>query len=229
MASSTVARSRQRAALDSEDAMALRAAEIAAWARRNARVIITVSAVVLVAAAGFVFWRVSQAQKEARAAEQFLSLRANPTVATAAGAGQIDQFIKNNDGTVEADEARLLLGEVRLNNGQARQAADGIRPLAEGSSPLAAQGGMLLGAALAQAGDRAGAAKAFEAAAAKARQPYQKVEALGQAALMYEQGNDFAAAAKIYESMLADAEDGSAQQTVLQMRLAEARARAAAR
>lgn len=230
MASSTVARSRQAPnSLNSDEALALRAAEVAAWAKRNVRMILAIAAVALVTVGGYLVYRVNKATREARAAEQFLALRANPTVSTAAGAGQVEAFIKAHDGTVEADEARLLLAEIRLNSGQAKQAVAALTPLANGGSPLASQGAMMLGAAQAQAGDRAAAIRAFQQAADKSTAEYQKLEALGQAALIHEQNNDFAAAVRIYEQLLKEADEGSQQATVIKMRLAEAQARAGAR
>ena len=229
MASSTVARSRRpQSSLNSDEAFALRAAEVAAWAKRNARMIMVIAAVALVTVGGYLVYRVNKASRQARAAEQFLALRANPTVTTAAGAGQIEAFIKTHDGTVEADEARLLLAEIRLNGGQPKQAVAALAPLAGSNSLLASQAAMMLGSAHAQAGDRTAAIQAFQMAAEKARADYQRTEALGQAALMHEQNNDFAGAVTIYERMLQDADEGSQQATVIKMRMAEASARAAA-
>jgi predicted negative regulator of RcsB-dependent stress response len=230
MASSTAARSRRpQSTINSDDAFAVRAAEAAAWAKRNARMIITIAAVALVTVGGYLVYRVNAAGKAARAAEQFLALRANPTVATAAGAGQVEAFIKAHAGTMEADEARLLLAEIRLNSGNAKAAVTALAPLAGSDSRLAAQAAMMLGSAHAQAGDRAAAIRAYQQAADKADADYQRVEALAQAALMHEQNNDFAGAVAIYERLLADAKEGSQQAQVIEMRLAEARSRAGAK
>jgi predicted negative regulator of RcsB-dependent stress response len=228
MASSTAARSRRpKTTIDSDDAFAVRAAELAAWAKRNVRMIVAIAAVALVTVGGYLVYRVNEASKQARAAEQFLALRANPTVATAAGAGQVEAFVKAHAGTMEADEARLLLAEIRLTGNNPRQAIAALTPLAGSKSLLAPQAAMMLGSAHAQAGDRAAAIQAYQMAAEKARADYQRVEALGQAALMHEQNNDFAGAAAIYERLLADADEGSQQASVIKMRLAEARSRAA--
>jgi predicted negative regulator of RcsB-dependent stress response len=228
--SSTVARSRQTSsALHPDDAMALRAAALATWAKRNARMIIGLSAVALVVIGGLVVWKYSQAQRRAAAAEALLALRANPTLTTAAGTRELEGFIQNYDGTTEADEGRLMLAEARLNAGNPRAAITELTALAGGSSSLAAQAGMMLGSAHAQAGDRAAAIRAYEAAAGKTRLRYQRFEALGQAALQHEAGGNFAGAAEIYRRLLGEAEANSQQAGELEMRLTEALARSTAR
>jgi predicted negative regulator of RcsB-dependent stress response len=223
--SSTVARSRQsHSALHPDDAMALRAAAAAAWAKKNARMIIAIATVAILVVGGLLVWKVTQAQRRAAAAEALLSLRANPTITTAAGTRQLEGFIRNYDGTTEADEARLMLAETRLNAGNPRAAIAELTELANSGSPLAAQAAMMLGSAQAQAGDRAAAIRAYEQAADKSRLRYQRFEALGQAALQHELAGNYAAAVQAYNRVLAESEPNSQQATVLQMRITEAQA-----
>ena len=229
MASSTAARSRRpNPALDSEDALSVRAAEMAAWAQRNVRLIIAVAVVLLVVVGGLLVYRVNQTQRSAAAAERLLALRENPATATAAGTRELEAFIQQYRGTGEADEARLMLAEARLRGGQPREAAAALEPLAGGRSPLAVQATMMLGSAHAEAGDHAAAVAAYERAAGRAEAQFQRFEALGQAALMHEQAGDHAAAVAIYERMLAETEEESMQHSVVRMRLVEAQARAGA-
>lgn len=225
MATSTAARSRQpHSALDSEDALSLRAAELAAWAKRNVRLVIGVAAVALVLVTALVLWRMNQSATSAEAAARLLALRQNPATATAAGTSELQAFVQEYGGTREAEEARLMLAEARLRAGEPAQAAAALEPLAGSGSPLAAQAAMMMGSAHAEAGDREAAVAAFERAAEAFEARYQKFEALGQAALMHEQAGDYPAAVAVYERMLADADEDSMQQSVLQMRLTEARA-----
>lgn len=229
MATSTVARSRQpQSALASEDALSLRAAELATWAKRNVRVIIGVAAVLLVVIAGLVVWRVQVAERRAAAAERLLALRQNPAIASASGTAELQAFVQQYEGTREAEEARLMLAEAQLRAGQPAQAARALEPLAGSGSPLAGQAAMMLGSARAEAGDVPGAVRAYEQAAEKLDARYQKFEALAQAALIHEQAGDHPAAVALYERMLADTDDESMQQSVIQMRLTEARAQAGA-
>ena len=119
MASSTVARSRlPQNKLDSDDAIALRAAELSAWARRNVRMIIGIAAVALVVVGGLLVWKYTQAQKRAAAGERLLAMSANPALPTAAGTRELETFIRQYDGTPEADEARLMLAQSLLDQRQ---------------------------------------------------------------------------------------------------------------
>jgi predicted negative regulator of RcsB-dependent stress response len=230
MASSTVARSRlPQSKLDSDDALALRAAELSAWARRNVRMIIGIAAVALVVVGGLLVWKYSQAQKRAAAAERLLSMAANPVMVSASGARELETFVRQYDGTPEADEARLMLAQALLDQRQNAQAITHLRQVADGSSRLAPQAAMMLGSAHAQAGDRNAAIRAYQQAAEKSRMKYQKFEALGQAALQMEQAGNHKGAADIYRALLADSEKGTQQATIIEMRLAEALARTGGR
>src|SRR5829696_734317 len=154
MASSTVARSRRpQSKIDSDDALAIRAAELSAWARRNARMIIAVSAVALVVVGGLVVSKFQQAQQRAAAAERLLALSANPAVLTAAGTSELETYIRQYDGTPEADEARMMLAQSLLDQGQPAKAIPHLRKVADGGSGLAPQAYMMLGSTHAQAGD----------------------------------------------------------------------------
>lgn len=230
MASSTVARSRQaHSKLDSDDAMALRAAELSAWARRNARMIIGIAAVALVVVGGLLVWKYSAAQKRAAAAERLLAMSANPVLLTAAGTRELEQFIRQYDGTPEANEARLMLAQSLLDQRQVRPAMTHLRKVADGGSHLAVQALMMLGSAQAEAGDRAAAIRSFQQAADRAGMKYQKFEALGQAAVQHEAAGNWKAAADIYRGLLTESEKGSQQATVIEMRMTEALARAGGR
>lgn len=227
MASSTVARSRQaHTKMDSDDALAIRAAELSAWARRNARMIMAVAAVALVVVGGLVVWKYSQAQRRAAAGERLLALNANPAIMTAAGTRELEQFINQYGGTPEADEARLMLGQSLLEQGQGRRAVPHLQRVADGGGRLAAQAFMLLGSAHSQLGDRAAAIRAYQQAAENATMKFQRFEALGQAAVQHEAGGNWKAAADIYRGLLAESEQGSQQSTIIEMRLTEALARA---
>ncbi len=230
MASSTVARSRQLTGkLDSDDAMAIRAAELSAWARRNVRMIIGIAAVALVVVGGLLVWKYTQAQKRAAAGERLLAMSANPALNTAAGTRELEQYIRQYDGTPEADEARLMLAKSLLDQGQPRPAMAHLQKVAGGRSGLSVQALMMLGSTHAQAGDRQAAIRAYEQAADKADMKYQKFETLGQAAVHYEAAGNWKAAAEVYRKLLAESDKGSQQATIIEMRLTEALARSGGR
>lgn len=230
MASSTVARSRlPQSKLDSDDALALRAAELSAWARRNVRMIIGIAAVALVVVGGLVVWKYTQAQQRAAAGERLLAMSANPALLTAAGTRELETFIGQYDGTPEANEARLLLGQSLLDQGQPAKAIPHLQKVAGGGSGLASQASMMLGSTYAQTGDRPAAIRAYQQAADKSGMKYQKFEALGQAAVQHEAAGNHKAAADIYRALLAESEVGSQQATIIEMRMTEALARAPGR
>lgn len=229
MASSTATRSRQsRSQLDSDDALAIRAAELSAWARRNARMIMAIAAVALVVVGGLVVWKYQQGQLRAAAGERLLALNANPATATAAGTRELEQFISQYGSTPEADEARLMLAQSLMEQGQGRRALPHLQRVADGGGRMAAQASMMLGSAQSQLGDRAAAVRAYQQAADKAQLKYQRFEALGQAAVQHEAGGNWRAAADIYRGLLAESEEGSQQATIVEMRMTEALARAGA-
>ena len=230
MASSTAARTRLSSSkLDSEDAMAVRAAELSAWARRNARMIIGIAAVALVVVGGLLVYKYSQAQKRAAAGERLLALAANPVLLTGAGTRELEQFIRQYDGTPEADEARMMLAQSLLDQRQPRPAMTHLQKVAGGRSRLGVQALMMMGSAQAQAGDRAAAIRSYQQAADRAGMKYQKFEALGQAALQHEAGGNWKAAADIYRGLLTETEKGSQQASVIEMRMTEALARSGGR
>jgi predicted negative regulator of RcsB-dependent stress response len=226
MASSTVARSRSaNTKLDSDDALAIRAAELSAWARRNARMVIAVAAVALVVVGGLVVWKYQLGQRRAAAGERLMALGANPAVMTATGTRELEQFIRQYGDTPEADEARLMLGQSLMEQGQGRRAIPHLQRVADGDGRLAAQASMMLGSTHSQLGDRAAAIRAYQQAAEKAQMKFQRFEALGQAAVQHEAGGNWKAAADIYRGLLDDSEKGSQQATIIEMRMTEALAR----
>lgn len=230
MASSTVARSRlPQSKLDSDDALALRAAELSAWARRNVRMIIGIALVALVVVGGLLVWKYSQSARRAAAGERLLAMSANPALMTAAGTRELETFIRQYDGTPEADEARMMLAQSLLDQRQPQRAIPHLREVADSGSRLASQAAMMLGSTYAQAGDRAKAIAAYQQAAGKAPMKYQKFEALGQAALQQEASGNHKAAAEIYRGLLADSEKGSQQATIIEMRMTEALAKTGGR
>lgn len=231
MATRTAAPTRRPpGAVDPDDAVMLRAAELAAWAQRHARIIITAAVVVLLTVGGFLYYRMYQASRAERAAAQFLTVAQTALGSPGAqGRAELESFIRRYDGTREAAEARVMLAGMYLQENQPRQALTPLRAVTgDADSPLWYQGQMLLGAALNRDGKRAEAVQAYLRAADRAALEYQRNEALNEAALVREQANDWRGAAELYRRMLQDAEKGSLDESVLQMRLAEAEARASA-
>jgi predicted negative regulator of RcsB-dependent stress response len=226
MASPTVARRTSRTPVESDDVVMMRAAELAAWAQKNAQAVIVGSVLLLGAIGGFLYYQVYRSQRSERAATAFLNLQASFGRDTAVVARQLDTFASNYDGTSEAAEARILSAQLWLARGDANKAVAILRPAAAGRTPVKEQARMVLASALAGAGKRAEAIDTYLQVAKGTRLAYLKQDALGQAAALREQANDWKGAAELYAQALATTEEGTADRALLQLHLTEAQAHA---
>ncbi|HEX8362705.1 MAG TPA: tetratricopeptide repeat protein [Longimicrobium sp.] len=225
MASPSVARTRRVPAnIESDDAFAMRAAEVGDWAKRNIRRIMMVAgalATVLLLAIGYFLL---QARKNAAASAEYLQVQAN-TAPGPQGIQQLERFVAQYGGTNEGHEARLQLAGLYLDANQAAKALPHAREVASSGGVLEYQGQMMLGAVLTRTNDRNGALQAYRDAAASTRIDFQRAEALSQAALLNETAGQWQAAVDLYREMLKDTEEGSMDRSIVEMRLAEAEAR----
>ncbi|HSU12706.1 tetratricopeptide repeat protein [Longimicrobium sp.] len=228
MASPSVARREIRKAVDPDDAVMMRAAEMAAWARSNARVVLTTAAVAVVLACSFLYYRIYKSQRAERAAMQYLQVQATLPNDTVQAIRQLESFASRLDGTTEAAEARLSAGQLWLGKGQPARAVDDIRPVAEGGTPVAEQAMSLLGAALTQAGKRQEAIDTYLKLADRTRLSYVKEDALTQAAILREQASDWRGAAELYRRVAENMTKGSPDRALVEMHQAEAEAHAGA-
>jgi predicted negative regulator of RcsB-dependent stress response len=227
---SVASRSKQSArAAATDDVIAARALEFAAWAKRNARLVIATTAVVGAVLAGLIYYYFFyQPQRQERAAIQFMQVERT----VAAGNAQLAQrdlrdFIRRFDGTVEADEARLMLARQYLEANQARQAIPVLKEIsADVGTPLGAQAGLLLGSAQSQAGERDAAVQTLLKVAGGSKTEYYQQEALSEAALLQQQAGKYGEAAELWRRLVNGAEEGSMERSVYEMRLAEAEGRA---
>jgi predicted negative regulator of RcsB-dependent stress response len=226
---STTARNRApQASLEAEDRIAMRAAELAAWARRNVQTIGIVTGIVLAVVIGTLVYRWNQQRKADEAAVQWLQVQ-SAAAEGPAGVARLTTFANNYAGTNEADEARLTLAGMYLDQNQAAKAAEEARRVAEGGGVMAFQGRMMLGAALAKQNQRDQAIAAYLQAASETDLLFQRQEARSEAALLYEEAGNWAKAAETYRAMLQETEKGTVDRTIMELRVAEAEARAGAR
>lgn len=231
MASPSVASSRTRNTTlpaDSDDVVMVRALQLSDWARRNARVVMGIAAVALLAVAAYLFYGYQKRQSEERASIAFArveqtALSGNATLAQR----DLQDFVRRFDGTIQADQARLLLAKVHLDAGKAREAVTVLEAVEEGpGTPVGAQAAMLLGAAQNQAGNRQAAIQSYLRVADAAELDYEKESALSEAAILRQEGGDFAGAAELYRRLRDMAEEDSFERTLYEMRIAEAEGRA---
>ncbi|HEX2204376.1 MAG TPA: tetratricopeptide repeat protein [Longimicrobium sp.] len=228
MASPSVARRPTRTEIDSDDALALRAAELAAWARRNVRFVVAAAVAALLAVGGYLAYNQSRTARAERAAARYLQVQAQYGNDTTAIVRELETFVRRFDGTPEAAEARLQLGETYLRRNQPAKTIELLRPLAGSGSPMAFQATMLTAAAQSASNQRDAAIRTYLSAADGAELLHQRVEALSEAALLREQAGDWRGAVELYRRMSEDTEEGSLERSVLELRIAEAEAKAGA-
>jgi predicted negative regulator of RcsB-dependent stress response len=234
MASPSVAsRSKQSArAAGSEDVVAARALELAAWARRNARIVIATTVVVGALVGGLAYYYFFyQPQREERAAIQFQEVERTVAAGNATLAQRdLQGFIRRFDGTLQADEARLMLARQYLEANQGAKAIPVLNEVsADVGTPLGAQAGLLLGAAQAQAKQVDAAVQSLLRVADGSETVYFQQEALSDAALLQQQAGRHREAAELWRRLVGTAEEGSLERSVYEMRLAEAEGRALAK
>jgi predicted negative regulator of RcsB-dependent stress response len=226
MASPSVARRTSRTPVETDDVVMMRAAELAAWAQKNTQAVIIAAVLLVATLGGIIYYRMYSAQRAERAATAFLNLQATMGSDTVAVTRQLGTFANNYDGTVEAAEARILAAQLWLAKGDANKALEAVRPAAEGGTVVKEQARMVLASALAAAGKRAEAVAAYLDVAKGTKLAYLKQDALGQAAALREQANDWKGAAELYAQALETTEEGTAERALLQLHLSEAQAHA---
>lgn len=226
MASPSVARRAPRREIESDDVIMMRAAELAAWARNNARAVMIATAAVLLTVGGVLYYQVYKSQRAARAAGAYLQVQAGLPNDTTQAIRALQSFTAQYPGTTEADEARIATAQILLARGDAARAVAAVRPAADGGTPVALQARSVLGAALAQAGKRQEAIDTYLGLAGDARLGYMKRNALNQVALLREQANDWKGAAEMYTQMLDGLDKGTGERQIVELHLAEAQARA---
>lgn len=231
MAAPSVASSRTRnttLAADTDDVVMARALQLSTWARRNARLVMGIAAVALLGVLAYLFYGYQKRQSEERASIAFTrveqtALSGNATLAQR----DLQDFVRRFDGTVQADQARMLLAKVHLDAGRAREAVTVLQAVdARPGTTVGSQAAMLLGAAQNQAGNRQAAIESYVRVADAAELDYEKEQALREAAILRLEGGDFAGAAELFRRLRDMMEEGSFERSVYEMYLAEAEGRA---
>jgi predicted negative regulator of RcsB-dependent stress response len=226
MASPSVARRAPRHEVETDDVVMMRAAELAQWARNNARAVMFTAVALLVAVGAVLYYQYYKTQRAGRAASAYLQVQATLPNDTAQAIRTLQNFTNQFPGTNEADEARIAAAQILLAKGDANRAITTVRPAADGSSSVAQNAQMVLADAQAQAGKRQEAIAGYLDVAKSAKLDYVRRNALNQAALLREQGNDYKGAAELYTQMLDGLEKGSGERQIVELHLAEAQAHA---
>lgn len=215
--------------VSSEDLMMARAAEFGQWARANIRAIVIGAVVLGLLVAGLLAYRVSQAQRQERAAVEFMQLERsvnaqNPQLA----AKDLERFVTKYDGTNTAEEARVTLAQMYMEQNLPAKAIATLKGAESkvDDSPVGPQAALLLGAAQLAAGNAKAAVETYLAVSKDAPLEFHRLEALENAAAVRAQTGDHRGAAELWQQLAESAEKGSPQRALYEMRAAEAQAAA---
>ncbi len=227
----TARRVHHSGAADPDDAFIAQLLELTAWAKAHAR-LLTIAAVALVLGTVVgLYYRNHQAQLHMMAETQLAGVR--QTVASGNGAlaiKDLEEFLARFDGTRAADEARVLLAQSYLAEGRPQQALTAAEPLARSlGTGMGTTAAMLQAAAYEAAGQPDRAEALYLRIAEEARFDYERQDALDAAARIRMEAGDAAGAAELYERLAQLTPDGSPQRGIVELRLAEARARSRSR
>lgn len=209
--------------------MTERLLQILLWSKEHLRALIAGAVVVVV---GILAVTYASNMREARRTEAMLRLE-EVRLAVLSGnhslaMRDLEELINLFSGTPAADEARILLAQSALAESQTEKAIEVLIPLVEGKNKdLAPAAAFLLAAAYEEQGDAAQAVATYLGVADKTDNVYQRRDALQQAARVRDAQGDAAGAVEIYQRLLEETAENTPERGVVELRLAEARARAA--
>lgn len=216
---------------DTDDAVVARALELTAWARTNIRIIVGGAIALALVVGGLTYYRAYRESREQRAAAEFVRIEQTAASGNLALASRdLQTFVNRYDGTAYAAEARLALAQLYLDQDSAAKAVqllDGAAGEVD-DSPLGPQSALLLAAAQTAANQRDAAIRSYLAVAEDAELPMYRVRALNGAATLRMEAGDHAGAAELYRRLIDLQEEGTLDEQLFRMRLAEAEAAAAA-
>ena len=227
MAKRTTARSSARVEHNPDDAFIGGVLQASSWAHKNRQLLTIAGVALLVVVGGLWYWISFQGGVERQAVGELERIQQTVGLGDSdAARGELQTFLERFGGTRSAGEARMLLGQLHLEAGDAAQAIvileDAMRDL---DDPVNLQSAMLLGAAYETNGRTADAISTFQRVASNATLPFQVTDARMSAARLLENEGNLAEAIRTYETVLEDLDETSPNRALVQMRLAELRAR----
>lgn len=209
-----------------DDAFVATIKRIVTWGQENRRqVTIGATAVVLVAAV-VAYMVVQQRTLEQTAQTRLTQVRQT----VAAGNAQLairdlQTFLDRFGGTGAADQARLVLSDLLVSQGRTEEAIDALGTLPDRlDEPFGLAGARLQASAFELSERYSEAVDAYQDIAANARFPYQRRQALADAARVELQHGDPQRAVGFFEQVLTTFEEDEAGRGYFEMWLAEARA-----
>lgn len=197
------------------------------WAQNNSQSLILGSVALILVVAGSIYYVSFRQTLEERGMARLESIQ--QTI----GMGQQEQareelveFLDQFGETDLAAEASLLLGEIQLQGGQPRAAVETLEPVAGSlGRPIALQAAFLKAQAHEELGEWERAVEEYLRVANRSELSFQINDALMAAARIRTRTGDLAGAADLYQELLDTLEEGAPDRGVVELRLAEIRAR----
>ena len=177
------------------------------WIKKHQRTLPVVLAVVVLSIAAVMYLRMASERRENFAASLVANARAVASTGNVALAmTDLSDLAASHRGTVAAEEAEILLGQLRLSEGQAGAAAQSLQEyIGRGpSDQFRASAYGLLAVALEQTLDFGGAAAAYQDAADAAWYDFLQAQHLLEAGRVLTESGDTTQAIVVYQSILDD-------------------------
>lgn len=213
-----------------DDAFVSTVRRIVAFIQKNRNPVLIGAAAILAVAAGSVWFIASQRSLEQTAQARLAQVQQSVASGNTQLAVQdLQAFLGTFGSTAAADQARLVLAGILIHEDRAEEAIDALQDLPDRiTSPFGVAAARLRASALETLGRYQEAAAAYQRIARDARFPYERRQALADAARVNLQHDDPAAAAALYQQVLDTFDDQEAGRGYYEMWLAEARAAAQA-
>jgi TolA-binding protein len=194
------------------------------WVQQRSRPLTFGALGVVILAGGIWFARTAQERKESFAARELAQARATADAGNLQLAkSDLGRVVSQYGGTAAREEAVILLARVRLLDGEATVAVNELRVfLAQGPrQQFVAPAAGLLGSALEDLGQYAEAADAFQRAADESEYGLVRAEYLLDLGRSAELAGELTRAARAYEQVINELEEGNPLIGAAQIRLAE--------
>ncbi len=212
---------------DEDDLFTSRILELTVWAQDNAQTLIFAGIVVALAIGATVYYfNFSETRENQSALELEQIHQVVGVVTTEETLAELNRFLERFEDAASTAEARLLLGQVHLENGNAQGAIDALQPLrGRLGEPVALQAGFLLGAAYEQQGLWDEAVATYLDIAGETDLGFQLRNALSDAARVRAAQSRYVEAEALLGDLLDELDAADPGRGVIEMRLAEMRAR----
>ena len=212
---------------DDDDLFTSRVLEASVWAQKNAQTLIFAGIVAaLTVAATVYYFNFSEAREDQGTIELEQIHQVVGLVSTEETLAELNRFLERFENASSAAEARLLLGQVHLENGNVQAAIDVLQPLrGRLGEPVALQAGFLLAAAYEQQGSWDEAVETYLDIAAETDLGFQLRNALSDASRVRAAQGRYADAQALLEDLLDELGETDLGRGIIEMRLAEMRAR----